>query len=320
MTLSNSDNVPAAATPAGQRAARRARSARRKLVLVRAALRSLSAVAPPLAARAAMAVFRMPPRHQPWEREREILAAGRPTRLDARGRSVAGWAWGSGEPVLLVHGWGSTGGRLGSFVEPLVERGFSVFTFDAPGHGATGGRQSSLPEFVFSIEAAAAVCGEFAAIVAHSLGGAAATLAIDRGVRARRAVLLAPSSNPDGYTRQFARIVGIPEGIRERMEAGVERRFGIPWSAFDVLAAGRRLSVPALIIHDAADAEVPWSEGDALAQAWPGAALVTTQGLGHTRIVHDADVVRRAVAFLGEAVPAGAFARGFTPEVPRAWA
>lgn len=267
-------------------------------------MRALSAVAPPLAARAAEVLFRTPPRHVPWEREREILAQGRPTRIESRVGEIAGWTWGAGDTVLLVHGWGSAGGRLGSFVQPLIERGFAVFAFDAPGHGATGGRQSSLPEFMFSIEAAASAFGGFAGIVAHSLGGAAATLAMAGGVRASRAVLLAPSSNPGGYTRQFAQIVGIPPGIRQRMEAAIERRFGLAWSEFDVLAAARRLTVPALVIHDRADAEVAWSEGDALASAWPGAELVTTRGLGHTRIVHDGDVVRHAVGFLGDGRPA----------------
>ena len=41
-----------------------------------------------------------------------------------------------------------------------------------------------------------------------------------------------------------------------------------------------------------------WADGDAIARAWPGAELVTTHGLGHTKIVHDPDIVRRAAAFL----------------------
>jgi len=277
----------------------KARSQKRKLAVVRLGMRALSAVAPPLAARVAMKLFRTPRRHVPWDGEREIMGKARSVRIDVRGRPVAAWRWGSGDSVLLVHGWGSAGGRLGSFVEPLIAAGFSVVTFDAPGHGATEGpRQSSLPEFMFTIEAAASEFGPFAGVVAHSLGGAATTLAISRGVPAGRVVLVAPSSNPAGYTRQFADIVGTPAGIRERMEGLVERYFGIPWSEFDVLAAARRIAVPGLVFHDRSDAEVSWSEGAALAEAWPGAELVTTNGLGHTRIVHDAGVVAGAVRFL----------------------
>jgi pimeloyl-ACP methyl ester carboxylesterase len=52
------------------------------------------------------------------------------------------------------------------------------------------------------------------------------------------------------------------------------------------------------VIHDRDDAEVPVANGEAIAAAWPGAQLVTTGGLGHTRIVHDPQVVARAVAFV----------------------
>lgn len=274
---------------------------RRKLRTVRAGLGVLGAIAPPLAARAALVLFRTPPRHVPWSGEAEILASGRELALDVRGDRVRAWKWGEGETVLLVHGWGSTGGRLGSFVAPLVSAGFSIFAFDAPGHGAAARkRQSSLPQFLWTIDAAwrAAGGGELAGIVAHSLGGAATVLALDRDVRARRVALIAPSSDPAGYTRRFAEIVGIRDGIRIRMEKRIERVFDVRWSEFDVLAAAARRTVPVRIVHDAEDSEVPWSEGEALARAWPGATLVTTQGLGHTRIVHDPTVVSGTVQFL----------------------
>jgi len=52
------------------------------------------------------------------------------------------------------------------------------------------------------------------------------------------------------------------------------------------------------VIHDREDAEVPWQEGAIIAQAWPGATLSTTSGLGHRRIVRDRHVVREAVNFV----------------------
>jgi len=111
-------------------------------------------------------------------------------------------------------------------------------------------------------------------------------------------VFLAPAANPGSYTRQFAEILGIPPRIRERMERRFEQQFGIRWEEFDVPTRVSSFSTPLLVFHDREDREVAWSDGDAIARAWPKAELVTTQGLGHTRIVHDPDIVRRAVAFL----------------------
>jgi pimeloyl-ACP methyl ester carboxylesterase len=267
---------------------------------LRPAMRALSAVAPGIASRAALRLFRTPPRHAPSELETRILDGARSETLSvARTRDpIPVWIWGEGPPVLLVHGWGSRGARLGSFVAPLVAAGRSVIAFDAPGHGAARVRLSSLPEFVLAIEAAAEKYGPFEGIVAHSLGGAATTLAMARGVRADRVVFLAPASDPAGYTRWFASLLGLPDRVRLGMEARIVEKFGMEWPEFDVPAAAKKLAAPLLIIHDALDAEVPVAHGEAIVASWPGAALVRTEGLGHKRIVHDEDVVARAMQFL----------------------
>jgi pimeloyl-ACP methyl ester carboxylesterase len=88
------------------------------------------------------------------------------------------------------------------------------------------------------------------------------------------------------------------------MRRGLERRFGIPWTEFDVLAAARTMSASLLVVHDRDDRDVALADGEAIAAAWPGARLVVTDGLGHRRIVHDPEVVSEAVAFLTAAVTA----------------
>jgi pimeloyl-ACP methyl ester carboxylesterase len=56
-------------------------------------------------------------------------------------------------------------------------------------------------------------------------------------------------------------------------------------------------SQPLLVIHDRDDAEVPWTDGADLVDAWPGARLLLTRGLGHRRILHDAVVVQATASF-----------------------
>ena len=67
--------------------------------------------------------------------------------MSAGGQRVAGWSWGDGPAVYLVHGWAGVGGQLAAFVPPLLAGGFRVVTFDAPGHGASAGRRSSIIHF-----------------------------------------------------------------------------------------------------------------------------------------------------------------------------
>jgi pimeloyl-ACP methyl ester carboxylesterase len=247
-----------------------------------------------------MVLFRRPPRHRDSESERAALQGSERLDLSLDGRAVAIWRWGRGPAVLLVHGWGSRGSRLSSFIAPLIDAGFSVVAFDAPGHGASAGRLSSLPQFIAAIAGVSRAVGGVEAIVAHSMGGAATTLAMARGVAARRVVFLAPAADPAGYSERFAGLIGLTPSVLARMKQNIERRFGQRWEEFDVLAAARTMTPPLLVFHDREDRDVPWSDGAAIAAAWPGAELVSTMGLGHRRIVQDPQVVARAVGFLAE--------------------
>ena len=52
--------------------------------------------------------------------------------------------YGSGAPLLLVHGWGMHGGMWGSVVDKLAEE-FCVYVVDLPGHGDSRATTASSP-------------------------------------------------------------------------------------------------------------------------------------------------------------------------------
>jgi TAP-like protein len=115
-------------------------------------------------------------------------------------------------------------------------------------------------------------------------------------------VLLGPTRGPRDWAEQFRRQLGISRTVMEQMRERSERWLEARWEDFDVPAMARGQQTPVLLFHDRDDAEVPWSDGAAIASAWPGARFVTTVGLGHRRILRDERVVAETVAFLkGEA-------------------
>ena len=65
---------------------------------------------------------------------------------------------------------------------------------------------------------------------------------------------------------------------------------------------------PTLVVHDRRDKETPYQVGADLAAAWPNATLVSTDGLGHQRILTDAGTIALAVGHLTDRV--GARPRG----------
>jgi pimeloyl-ACP methyl ester carboxylesterase len=191
---------------------------------------------------------------------------------------------------------------MAAFGPPLVASGFRVVAFDAPGHGASEGRRSSIVHFARALRAIAAQEGEAYAVIAHSLGAAATVHALTEGLGVARAVFVGPTAGPLDWADRFRNHLGIPTHVMDAMRERSERWLGLSWEQFDIPRLARSQALPLLVFHDRNDVEVPWKDGSAIATAWPGARLVTTTGLGHQRILRDPRVVSEAVSFVrGEA-------------------
>lgn len=270
------------------------------LSLTRGALRMLSRAAPGAASAVAADLFTKPRKHRTPEREQTLLRGATPfdVRIGYKAR-VKAWRWGtSGPAVLLAHGWEGRGSQLAAFAQPLVDAGFSVVTFDAPAHGESGGARSSLPHFTWALRKVAEQAGEVHAIIAHSLGCAATTLALRDGLTASRVVFFAPPLNPADYTTRFGEIVGITPEVVVRMRERIEERFLRKWSDYSLEETARSMTARLLVVHDRGDTETYWSEGAGLAAVWPGAKLITTENLGHRRILREPRLVETTVEFI----------------------
>src|SRR5688572_728314 len=259
-------------------------------------------LAPDLAGAWAERLFLTPPRPRDAALTALDLVDAKSGLLEHKGRAIATWTWGArsreAPAVLLAHGWGGNAAQMRGFVFPLLSAGYRVVAFDQPAHGVSEGRLTGLPDFADVLARVAWQAGVVRGVIAHSLGGAAAALAIARGLPVGRAVVIGTSLDVGAYARRFARWHGMPERVREAMQAAIEERFGVRWSQLDVAKLAPRLAAPALVIHDWDDRAVPWSQGAELARHWPGAQLMTTRQLGHRRILEDEAVTRAAADFI----------------------
>lgn len=291
------------------------------LRLARAALQTAYVVSESLGAGLAERLFTSPRRHPRPERGQAILTTGRPFDVDVVLRSprwhgaharVAAWRWGHGPAVLLVHGWEGRGSQLGAFVEPLVSAGFSVITFDSPGHGDSAGTRLYLTDHADVIADVVAAVGPLHAIVAHSFGAPAVLLAHSRHkLDVARNIMIAPNALIDDVLTKFAKTLGLDDNERDGFHGALAASSGLPLEA---LALERLVGVrdaALLVIHDREDREVPLRHADKLAATWPNAKLLLTDGLGHRRILRDDRVIAEIVAFarIGMRLPASDLVR-----------
>jgi pimeloyl-ACP methyl ester carboxylesterase len=245
-------------------------------------------------------VFTLPPRPALRKDEHAVLSCARRWRTKVRGMEVVGYEWGEGPAVLLMHGWGGHAGHMSGLVEPLMQAGLRVIAIDAPGHGASPRGNSTILHFHEAIEAMArhAGLGNVHGLVAHSLGAAASTYALSRGLQIPRAVFIGPFTNFDMLWQGVKQRTGASAALLQRMVSRLEIRNCIGFDELDPIALAERLRTPLLVIHDAHDEQVGLAQGKSLVAHWPGARLHTTSGLGHLKILKDQRVIETALRFL----------------------
>jgi pimeloyl-ACP methyl ester carboxylesterase len=178
-----------------------------------------------------------------------------------------------------------------------------VIAFDGPGHGSSPGpRSTTIPELADALRAVVAEHGRPNALIAHSMGAAVAAHAMRGGLRTEALVMLAPTADARWILDHFVRRLGAGPRVRAGMERAAVRRVGMPWETFHVPSLHRSTPVPpTLVVHDTQDREVGPEHGRAIADAWPGARLLQTEGLGHRRLLRDPGVIDEAVRFVAGA-------------------
>ncbi|HET7197456.1 MAG TPA: alpha/beta fold hydrolase [Burkholderiales bacterium] len=257
---------------------------------------------PELAGAWAERLFLTPPRSRDAAATALDLIDARASFVPHKGRAIATWRWGGRDApaVLLAHGWGGHAAQMRAFVFPLLSAGLRVIAYDQPAHGVSEGRLTGLPDFA-DVLAEVAAHYDVSAVIGHSLGAAGAALALASGKArgVRTVVLVSPPADMVGYSRRFARWHWMPEPVRRAMQAAIEERYGVLWENLDMRRLAPRIgkgaAVRALVVHDRDDRVVPWTQGAQVASHWAGARLLSTDGLGHRRILED-DLVTRAAA------------------------
>jgi pimeloyl-ACP methyl ester carboxylesterase len=272
--------------------------------LFRLALGASQRLWPALAVRAAARLFGtpLPPRwlarRTPWDASWKVESwPFEDASVTVYSPSVAP----HGPTVLLLHGWGGHARQMLPLAQALAPQGLRPVLVEMPAHGNSEGSVSNLPQFARAIEYVAARLAQqghsLRAVVAHSLAANAAAYVASRGLGIERLVLLAPPASPREYTRLFAHVFGLSEATRAAMQRRFEAREGILMPQFEPPAVGPRIRVPTLVVHDRDDSINGFADGKAFAHAIRGSELLATQGLGHRKILKDAQVLGKVAIF-----------------------
>lgn len=240
----------------------------------------------------------MTPHKVPRLNTPQPTAPSRVTRLPYSHGWIKIWSYGEGPPVMLLHGWGGRAQSMHAFVDPLVDAGYRVITFDAPAHGASDGTHTNLIECSGAALQIGQTFGPLAGVIGHSFGSPTAALAAKHGLRADRLVLLGPPLSIIDMSMELGVMLGVPRRVCQMTAEQFEQRYKFEWEDFETTTLVRELRQPLLVIHDEKDRIVPIEHGADVAHAAPNGALHVTTGLGHRGILVDSGVVEQAIAFI----------------------
>ncbi|WP_372865974.1 alpha/beta fold hydrolase [Pseudomonas sp.] len=236
----------------------------------------------------------MTPRELP-PRDWELPLLAQAERITLR-FGLSALRWGSGPTVLLMHGWEGRPTQFAELIKALVQAGYAVVALDAPAHGRSPGLEANVVVFARALLEAASELPPLQAVIGHSMGGASALLATQIGLRTEAVVSIAAPSRILTMLRLFARHMGLPAQARAHFVRLVEEKAGMPAGHLDV--ARYQLDFPGLIVHAADDPVVPYSEAQAIHEAWFDSRLLRLEQGGHQRLLSDPQLVQAVMQLL----------------------
>ena len=212
-----------------------------------------------------------------------ILEMAKKVTLYFQDIDIATYNWeGTGNTVLLAHGWESNSGRWKNTINSLKENNFNIICLDAPAHGASGSKSFNA---VLYSKFIAVVCERFkpSILIGHSVGCMAISFFLKNSNynNCEKLVFLGSPAGFSGIFKNYIYFMGYNKRLICGMELKIKERFGFPSSHFNTSKFIEGMDIETLIIHDKNDPVIPYSDALEIKSSLKNCELFTTNGLGH---------------------------------------
>jgi len=204
----------------------------------------------------------------------------------------------SKKKILLVHGWSGRSTQLFAFADKLLENGFMVISFDGPAHGKSTGRTTMMPEFLKTIEKINTTFGPFEAAIGHSFGATSLYNAAATFLDIKTFIAIGSGDRISEIISNFAKNLYLKEKSAKKIQSGLEKKWVIHLDDFSSSNVAKKIKIPVLVVHDKTDGDVPVSCAYKIRQNLEKGSLFITNGLGHTKILRNNEVVHKSIKFI----------------------
>lgn len=261
-------------------------------------IKLLDLIHPKLAARLVYHLLSNPKIQKTRDREAVVLETARKWYIPFRDMHIQGYSWGleNTKPLFLIHGWEGHTGNFGALVEPLVQKRYRVYGFDAPAHGRSSKGRTDM--FLFS-EFLQEMFRRYhpSVIISHSFGTTSAALALRKltDFRLDHWLMIASPHTFRSRIETVRKQYDIPPNTMLALNKVIENRSGESIDRLnfehyrEFLGSVRAFS----IIHSRSDAVVPYRYAEDIHKALPSAKAVSLDGVGHFGILWSEDLLQQ---------------------------
>lgn len=267
----------------------------------------MNVVSPGLAAHETFDLFTKPYGRPRKIRKSSYFTKAEPLKLVSNGLKLTGYKWraqpDNDKKLLIIHGFAGSVGSFDRYLSGLLQAGYDVYAYEAPGHGTSEGSRLNTAIYAGVIEDAIVAHGPFDAFMAHSLGGLSLMLALHRIDLTNRpkVVLIAPATESTTAANQFFSFLQLPKSLRTAFETYVEKRGGQPLAWYSISRVLAEVDAEILWLHDENDTTTPINDVYPLLQkGLSNVHFYLTKGLGHSGIYKDNKVKKRIIEFLSQ--------------------
>jgi pimeloyl-ACP methyl ester carboxylesterase len=246
-------------------------------------------------------LFTTPIKHRIPKRELEMDSKSNQSLIPipSINKSIMVYEYGkSDKKVLLVHGWSGRGTQLFKIADALLKEGYATVSFDAPAHGKSPGNSSIMLEFIASVFELEKLYGPFEVAIGHSLGGMAVLNATKSGFKTNKIVVIGSGDIVQDIMDDFIKKLQLKPQISLKLRDYFETKYKEGLGNYSSFKAAEAIEKPILVIHDENDYEVPVKAGINIHQHVKNGELMLTKGLGHRKILGDANVIHKIIEFI----------------------
>jgi len=198
---------------------------------------------------------------------------------------------------LLIHGWSGRGSQFYALADKLLENGKMIVSFDAPAHGNSKGKSSSMDEFVKIIEFLN-IAYKFDVAIGHSIGAMALLLSTANGSKFDKIVSIAATNNIDEILEKF--LIGNNSNINliPKFKKQFKIKHKTDLEVYNGEECAKKIKIPTLIIHDSQDKPADVSSAYEIRQHLEKGEVLVTYNLGHTRILKNNKINNHIINFI----------------------